>query len=373
MEQNKNNSNSNDFLLGVNNSSKNIINNITVVQNNIRNNIQNNIRNNMNMSGINNNVKEIISSNKNSIEKMNIPVSLKNMVYKIINKLEIETINLNNKIKNFNLEKKKLEEMSSHEIKKLKDIIRKLYNLLVIFYKSTDLNKSNAVKLLNQLKNSIKENSSFLNLTNKIIAEDKNLKNFTEEKMEEINKDKQSIFNMIQKNVSLENVEKENNQSANLMGNNQSVNLMANRGNNQSVNLMGNNQSANLMANRGNNQSVNLMGNRGNNQSVNLMGNNQSANLMSNNQSANLMSNNQSANLMDNNKSAKLRGNNQSINLMTNKANNQSTNIISENLTISTNRNNSTAEKLKKKKFYEKVNEHKLSVNQAKKLLNNFV
>ena len=66
------------------------------------------------------------------------------------------------------------------------------------------------------------------------------------------------------------------------------------------------------------------------------------------------------------------RANNQSINLMTNKANNQSANIISENLTISTNKNNSTAEKLKKKKFYEKVNEHKLSVNQAKKLLNNF-
>jgi hypothetical protein len=52
--------------------------------------------------------------------------------------------------------------------------------------------------------------------------------------------------------------------------------------------------------------------------------------------------------------------------------NNQPTNIISENLTISTNKNNSTAEKIKKKKFYEKVNEHKLSVNQAKKLLNNF-
>ena len=46
--------------------------------------------------------------------------------------------------------------------------------------------------------------------------------------------------------------------------------------------------------------------------------------------------------------------------------------IISENLTNSTNKNNSTAEKLKKKKFYEKVDEHKLSVNQAKKLLNNF-
>jgi predicted nuclease with TOPRIM domain len=147
MEQNKNNSNSNDFLLGVNNSSKNIINNITVVQNNIRNNIKNNIRNNMNMPGMNNNIKEIISSNKNSIEKINIPVSLKNMVYKIINKLEKETVNLDNKIKNFNSEKKKLEEMSSDEIKKLKDIIRKLYNLFFILYKSTDLNKSNTINL----------------------------------------------------------------------------------------------------------------------------------------------------------------------------------------------------------------------------------
>jgi len=365
MEQNKNNSNSNDFLLGVNNSSKNIINNITVVQNNIRNNIKNNIRNNMNMPGMNNNIKEIISSNKNSIEKINIPVSLKNMVYKIINKLEKETVNLDNKIKNFNSEKKKLEEMSSDEIKKLKDIIRKLYNLFFILYKSTDLNKSNTIKLLNQLKNSIKENSTFLNLTNEIIAKDKNLKNFTEEKMEEINKDKQSIFNMIQKNVSLENVEKANNQSANLMPNN--------RGNNQSANLMpnntGNNQSVNLMANsRGNNQSANLMANnRGNNQSVNLMANNRPGNLMANNRG-----NNKSVNLMTN-RGNNLSANNLSINLIKNSVNNQTgkinQNIISENLTISTNKNNSTAEKLKKRKFYEKVDEHKLSVNQAKKLL----
>ena len=133
-----------------------------------------------------------VSSNKNnSLQKANnngsynegrntysnaySPLETKKIVFGIIDKLEKDIVELNNKINSLNKEKIELKNLSNKEVQTLKEVIKKLYMILSSFYnyKSSNLSKNDRISLLHKLKNTIEENESFMKITNKIVRNDK--------------------------------------------------------------------------------------------------------------------------------------------------------------------------------------------------------
>jgi hypothetical protein len=189
--QNKkdNNTNSNNFMMGVGNGIfgnqllfhlKNIeeeINqkivkntkNLSVDKENIGNN-QNTGHNQINIM----NSSQLFGKNrKNIIGKYNTP---QNTFETLITKLETKVVNLNNQIKSYNQEKQDLKDMSEKEIRKLKDIINKTYTIVRILSKSMDLTNNNKNKLLEKLRKTIQESNGFLKSINEVSTNSTNIK-----------------------------------------------------------------------------------------------------------------------------------------------------------------------------------------------------
>jgi hypothetical protein len=166
-----NNYNSNNFILGIN-PTKNI-----------------NLKNEKNMSPseslinhlkrleiegtniINNNNNNNSISNKKSLFKKN----LNSIVNELIYKLEKNVYTLNNQIKNFNLEKKEIINLNTKEINRLRDIIKKMYLLIITINKSIELKYNNRTTLLEKLRKTIESNKGFLKNIDEIMLN--NIKN----------------------------------------------------------------------------------------------------------------------------------------------------------------------------------------------------
>jgi hypothetical protein len=164
---NSNKQNSNNFLLGV---SSNKNNSLQKVNNNGS---YNKVQNNITTTNTYSNIYSPLETNTYS------PLETKKIVFGIINKLEKDIVNLNNKINSLNKEKIELKNLSNKEIKTLKEVIKKLYMILSSYYKSNSLNlsKNDRIALLHKIKNTIEQNDSFMKITNKIIRNDKSFNN----------------------------------------------------------------------------------------------------------------------------------------------------------------------------------------------------
>ena len=114
-----------------------------------------------------NHIKNIENEVKNNDVINNI--KMKNVVSKIIIKLEGNINSLTNKINKFNNEKKELQNISQKEQENLKNIIRKMYILIITIYKSLILNKEEKTKLLEKLRNTVESNTQFLNNIDEIV------------------------------------------------------------------------------------------------------------------------------------------------------------------------------------------------------------
>ena len=88
--------------------------------------------------------------------------SFKNILLRVIEKLEDDVDVVSKKIEEFNEEKKSIMEMNQKEIKRLKTLIRKLYKTILTIYESLDVNKNTRVELLERLKRNIESNKIFL-------------------------------------------------------------------------------------------------------------------------------------------------------------------------------------------------------------------
>ena len=89
-----------------------------------------------------------------------------------IDKLENDVCDLNNQIKNFNKEKKSINELHKKEVNELKDIIRKLYIVTRTIQKSIDLKKTNKrrVNLLEKMRKNIQNNTGFKKTVDEIMS-----------------------------------------------------------------------------------------------------------------------------------------------------------------------------------------------------------
>ncbi len=187
---NSNKKNSNNFLLGVSSNKNNSlekINNETMNNSSMNNSIMNNssnirINNGMVNNQMTNNTKTYSNNIMNNISKATSPLNTKKIIFGIIDKLEHDIIKLNNKINALNKEKVELKDLSNKEIKTLKEVIKKLYSVLSSFYNyksSSNLSKNDRIKLLNKLKNTIEQNESFMEITNKIVRNNKSFNNIS--------------------------------------------------------------------------------------------------------------------------------------------------------------------------------------------------
>jgi hypothetical protein len=98
-------------------------------------------------------------------------IKMKNVVSKIISKLEGNINSLTNKINKFNNEKRELYDISKKEQENFKDIIRKMYILIITIYKSLIVNKDEKIILLEKLRSTIESNTQFLYNIDKIVKE----------------------------------------------------------------------------------------------------------------------------------------------------------------------------------------------------------
>ena len=166
---NSNKQNSNNFLLGVS-STKN--NSLEKINNEFKN----------ENGEINNRKNKYSNTIINNMSNSNSPLETKKLIFGIIDKLENDIIELNNKIYSLNKEKINLKKMSNKEIIELKEVIKKLYMVLSSLYKSSNLSKNDRIELLNKLQNTIEQNNSFLQITNKIVRNDKTFNSYLNKK-----------------------------------------------------------------------------------------------------------------------------------------------------------------------------------------------
>ena len=139
-------------------------------------------------------IKIIIQKKK--INNLNIPNSMRNIVNKLITKLEDDVLTLQNQVSNYNKNKEEIQKMSSKEINKLKNIIKKMSILILTIYKSFDLGQKNRVELLEKLRKTIETNPIFLNDVDKILhANNGNNENNTNQG------NNVSIYNIIKKKI----------------------------------------------------------------------------------------------------------------------------------------------------------------------------
>ena len=156
-----------------------------------------------------NQLKQLESTNLNSLrnnsflneEKKN----LKNVLKSIFNKLEHDVYTINNKINNFNLEKKKLNEIHSNELSKLKNIIVKLYSIIVKINEALSLKTNEKASLLLQLRKNIENNKNFTSLIDQIIGY-KNISNINVSSKSNNNGSLSELFENINngKNINVE-------------------------------------------------------------------------------------------------------------------------------------------------------------------------
>ena len=252
------NLNSNNFILGVKSEKKN--NNIINPSNTLINHLKN----------LENTTKEVIktnnSNNKNKVNKYgniskNIPIeSFSTVVNDLINKLEEKVYRLNSQIKNFNQEKKSIIELDNKEIKRLQDIIRKTYIMIVTLSKSISLNNSSGgIELLEKIRKTIQENTGLSKNIDEIMAKKKfnfnrieennntrilNIINKTENQIKEeneTNNNKKTLFNSVNVTNKEQRVSSLNNFYNNLKNKNLSKNKMNNNQINNRVNKSGEN------------------------------------------------------------------------------------------------------------------------------------
>jgi hypothetical protein len=295
---NSNKQNSNNFLLGVSSNKNNSLEKI----NNIKiNNESLNSREKMN----NNNIK--MFQNKtgntysntiiNNMSKSSSPLETKKIVFGIIDKLENDIVKLNNKINSLNKEKIELKNLSNKEIKTLKEVIKKLYMILSSFYnyKSSNLSKNDRIELLHKLKNTIEENNSFLEITNKIVRNDKSFNTVLNNTLRHNN---MSLMNesinknngMANNNVSLSNIiARKNSEAKEVIENNSRMNDNAflkreNVQNNSNTEITGNIPSNNsIHVNNIINESINESSNNSRGLNNSTVSNNLSIKELSNN------------------------------------------------------------------------------------------
>jgi hypothetical protein len=169
-----NNYNSNNFILGVNPKKNMNLNN-------------ENIRINMSPSeSLVDHLKRLEKESTNKINKINknnfitnknkgsllTTKSLNSVVEELIDKLEKDVYTLNNQIKDFNLEKKEIIDLNNKEINRLKEIIRKMYLLVITINKSIELKQNNRTTLLEKLRRTIESNKGFLKNVDEIMLDE---------------------------------------------------------------------------------------------------------------------------------------------------------------------------------------------------------
>ncbi len=88
--------------------------------------------------------------------------SFKNVLLRIVTKLEDDVNTVSSKIQEFNQEKKSIVEMNQKEIHRLKRLVKKLYKTILTIYQSLDVNKNTRTELLQRLKRNIESNKNFL-------------------------------------------------------------------------------------------------------------------------------------------------------------------------------------------------------------------
>jgi len=271
---NSNKKNSNNFLLGVSSNKNNSLEKINneIMNNEIMNNSSNiRINNGMVNNQMTNNTKTYSNNIMNNISKAKTPLNTKKIIFGIIDKLEHDIIKLNNKINALNKEKVELKDLSNKEIKTLKEVIKKLYSVLSSFYNyksSSNLSKNDRIKLLNKLKNTIEQNESFMEITNKIVRNNKLFNNISliNESHNNVLSNNESSNN----NVSLSNIIA--NKKAETISNRMNDNTFVKREESLNNKIMNNSISNQVMNNSVSNQ---VMNNSGSNQIMNNSGSNQ--------------------------------------------------------------------------------------------------
>ena len=263
---NSNKKNSNNFLLGVSSNKNNSlekINNETmnneIVNNSSMNNSSNiRINNSMIHNQMTNNTKTYSNNIMNNISKATSPLNTKKIIFGIIDKLEHDIIKLNNKINALNKEKVELKDLSNKEIKTLKEVIKKLYSVLSSFYNyksSSNLSKNDRIKLLNKLKNTIEQNESFMQITNKIVRNNKSFNNTNISLINESHNNVLSNNESSNNNVSLSNIIA--NKKAEVINNRMNDNAFLKREESLNNKIMNNSLSNQVMNNSVSNQVMN--------------------------------------------------------------------------------------------------------------------
>ncbi len=116
----------------------------------------------------------------------------KNILLSVISKLESDVNKVSNKINSYNEEKKSIVEMNQRDIKRLKNLVKKLYGIILSIYQSLEVNKETRIELLNKLKRNIESNRNLLQNINEI----NEIRGYINER--------ELINNMLQKNMSEE-------------------------------------------------------------------------------------------------------------------------------------------------------------------------
>lgn len=159
----KKNSSKRDELNNANTSNQKNMNHNVLIQQLMQ--IQKNIKNE---EGETEMMEERVNQMKNQSNEMknksneNQKKSFKNILLRVIEKLEDDVNVVSKKIEEFNEEKKSIVEMNQKEIKRLKSLVRKLYKTILTIYESLEVNKNTRVELLQRLKRNIESNKSFL-------------------------------------------------------------------------------------------------------------------------------------------------------------------------------------------------------------------
>ena len=122
-----------------------------------------------------NQLKQIENVNLKIIQEneSNSKNSLKNIITELINKLETDVYTLNDRIENFNLEKKEMLELHKKELDEFKEITQKLYLIIIKISKSIELKKNNRIVLLEDLRKTVENNEGYLKIVDELMSKTK--------------------------------------------------------------------------------------------------------------------------------------------------------------------------------------------------------
>lgn len=272
----RNNLNSNNFLLGV-------------VKNS-----ENNSSNKKTSDSLLNHLKvlENESNNVSNKKSSNYP-SIETVVNELIQKLENDVFVLNNKIKSFNLEKKAIIDLDKKEINNLKNIIRKLYILILTINKTIKPNRNmsfnNKKSLIENIRKNLESSKGFLKIVDEIMKDNK------EEVSEKVNEEDNILSKYISNNnVKISNIfvnhlkknqeKKEVKEIVNISETNNRNNIFNNKNSNENLirtlnnNNKNNKNESSLNTNNKNNKNESSLNNTRNSPEINISNNNSSGN-----------------------------------------------------------------------------------------------